>query len=297
MRKCTYEEQAVSIIIGALMLTVIVVSAATAFAVFTSQKQKELQEAQYASLQRDLEQLAITRISTIHYNSSNHLENISCSIVSLHADDSRIISMSLNGNYLRYFHLTRQDYTLEEWKINSTTGEYVLQSVTDSQGAVIYNGSTSFNTSNEKYSYYPLTVLSRERVLLTIDNASSTSVFLIRHILSNDAITLSVYTSLTNEFSKTFYPPTAIIRLITESQWNSTSNDYESVIILDGSLSDHPSLDAYIVSWIWTVDGNPLSTSGRKIRAPDSLLIGNHNITLSVTDNFGMNSTSTITYP
>lgn len=297
MRRLQKDQQAISIIIGALMLTVIVVSAATSFAVFTSQKQKELQDADFAKLRRDLEEIAITSISDITYQSvPAHLETISFIITNLHAADSTISSLSINGNYLRQFYLIRQDLSVEEWKINSTTGHYELKTMTSSLGAQIYNG--TLNESNKKYAYYPLTIASRERVVLCITNASTTGLFLIKEIYKNDAITFSLYTSLTKEFTKTFIPPTAIIRVITESQWNSTTNDYKSLLILDGSLSDHPGEDAYILSWNWSIDGVLLSNLGRKVRAPDSLLVGpNHTLTLTVTDNFGMTATSTITYP
>jgi hypothetical protein len=150
----------------------------------------------------------------------------------------------------------------------------------------------------QKYKIQPK-IRPREQIKLTIYDIENNTVGTIgKTITENEAITLHIFTSVTNIFSKTFYPPTSIIRVITESQWNSSSNDFKSVLILDGSLSDHPSEDAYILSWNWTINGISLTNNGRKVRAPDTLSSGmNHNITLTVTDNFGMRGISTITYP
>jgi hypothetical protein len=111
-----------------------------------------------------------------------------------------------------------------------------------------------------------------------------------------------------NTFSKIFIPPTAIIIITTESQWDPTippSGDFTGVLILDGSLSDHPG-DGYIKKWSWTITQTAgpgivepqYDTIGRKIRAPDYLTDGDtYDIVLTVEDNYGMTGSITIQYP
>ena len=64
--------QGVSVVIGALMLTVIVVTAATSFALFTAQKQEEIQNVEYQNTIKNLEKLSIN-----YFNFNNTAINIS----------------------------------------------------------------------------------------------------------------------------------------------------------------------------------------------------------------------------
>jgi hypothetical protein len=266
-------DEAVSIIIGALMLTVIVVSAATAFALFTSQKQKELQTAEFSKLQRDLEKLEVLEIFQPQYD-TNSLTNLSMKIGNMHTKQSMITSLRLNGYLLKEFIVQRQNLSNETWELNFTTGIYEL------------------NNSTMKY---PLQLLSQERVTITITNTTTCLLKPVTETITTyDPLTIEITTTLSNTFSKTFYPPTAIIQIITESQWDPSTGDYKDFLILDGSSSDHPG-DAYIISWKWMID-NSTNLHGRKVRAPD-LTTGSHTITLTVTDNFGMRNSYTIPYP
>jgi hypothetical protein len=267
------------------MLTLIVVTAATAFAIFTSQKQKEIQDADLYNTQRNLEQIEILGIEQIIYDTTTgNLINISFNIGSMHAKDSLITSLSLNGYLLKNFNLTRQNLSSESWKLNFTTGIYEKVGI----GSDIY---------------YPLTILAHERVILTIDNVTinNTSWSLLKpknvNITANDPLQCDISTNLVNTFSKTFIPPTAIIQIVTESQWNSTGLKYEPFLILDGSLSDHPG-SGQIIRWDWTFNHTILPLSGRKIRAPDELTDGTpYTITLMVTDLYGMSGSASINYP
>jgi FlaG/FlaF family flagellin (archaellin) len=114
------------------------------------------------------------------------------------------------------------------------------------------------------------------------------------------SLTLSILTSQTNIFERTFIPPTSIIRIITETEWNNITSSYEDFLILDGSLSDHPTENGYIKKWNWEIDGPTFNTtlSGRKIRAPDELTNGDtYNVILEVIDNFGMIGSSQVIHP
>jgi hypothetical protein len=276
MKTLQEDRTGVSVIIGALMLTLIVVTAAASYSIFIAERQKSIQENELYQLQKNQEDIAIINMKPI-YNNSDILGNVSFTIGSMHTRDSAITSVSINGHLLKHFNLTRQNNAKEEWDLNLSTGIYELNGTGDDV-------------------YYPLEILSYERVTLTV-NVSSESQDLLKkvdeEININEPIILEISTSLINTFYQAFIPPTAIILVSTESLWNGT--DYEEYIILDGSLSDHPS-DGYITQWNWTIknaSSNPLyswNKIGRKIRAQfnASQSYVDYIITLEVTDNFGM---------
>ncbi|MEM0466509.1 MAG: hypothetical protein QXX20_02755 [Candidatus Thermoplasmatota archaeon] len=376
MQRFHHATQAVSIIIGALMLTVIVVSAATAFAVFTSQKQKELLEAEYAKLKRDLEELKILSMSNPSYEStSQQLKSITFTIANLHADDSIITSLQINTNYIRHFVVQRYDTTQEEWQISSATGAFLLGGLyaldsTPTQNPYIFfdknndhtysigdiildldydnngidaqptytdkGGLIAYDTMNEPYIFHDANdnkkydssnddlidknpdnngnladpndgdpgkqmfpeinqrfkIQSREQILINISNIQ-TDVYLTTPIYQNDAITFSLYTSLVKEFTKTFIPPTAIIKIDVESLPGG-----KSYYVLDGSASDHPG-DGYIIKWNWNVTNiskqppnNYQHFAGRKTQIDPNFGFNpttyKYWVNLTVSDNYGM---------
>jgi hypothetical protein len=106
-------------------------------------------------------------------------------------------------------------------------------------------------------------------------------------------ITVKLLTILGNTFEKTFYPPTAIIKIDIES----FPPDYSNIYILDGSLSDHPG-DDYIVKWEWNITNmsSPITylypePFGRKAQVVNTSFFCTsytYWINLTVTDNYGM---------
>lgn len=144
--------------------------------------------------------------------------------------------------------------------------------------------------------YYPLKILSYETLTIYVYNVSNCVAKPTTDIIAqNTPITLEIITGLTNTFEKTFYPPTSIIKITTESQWDYTSQNYTDFYILDGSLSDHPG-DGYIVNWDWFIQpesATSFAKTGRKIRADPPL----DWINLTVIDNYGMIGTSTLNIP
>jgi len=112
-------------------------------------------------------------------------------------------------------------------------------------------------------------------------------------------IFLDLFTAYSNDFTKDFYPPTSIISINTESQWDSLANKFTAYLILDGSQSDQPG-DGSIVKWSWTVEdsvGTNHTLDGRKVHFdPIVGVTGNYTITLQVQNVNGMVGTSTTTY-
>ncbi len=112
----------VSVVIGALMLTLIVVTAAVSFAVFTAQKQEELQKAEYAELLRELEEIDIGKIVDLDYDINGELSTIDFNIASKHTRSSEIVVMKLNDNIISDFQVTSlYDDQTQGW---SLSGKY-----------------------------------------------------------------------------------------------------------------------------------------------------------------------------
>jgi len=93
MRKIVNEDRGVSVIIGALMLVVITVSAAVAFAAFVSQQQANYQQSQTLAQQTELERLVVTKIG---FDSSGFVN--SSTIQNTGVNDANIWSFQINDN-------------------------------------------------------------------------------------------------------------------------------------------------------------------------------------------------------
>jgi len=390
MKKIPNNHLGVSPIIATIMLTLIVVVAASTFAIFIAQQQEEYQEAEKAKLQRELENIRIMGIENIEYNSSDYLHNVEFIITNLNDEDSIITNLHLNNYVIKQFIITNQDTSKKEvWNLDYTNGKFtqnavyandsnlgepyifndvnydsnysenesiidrdpdldnVLASPTEGNFGYLYaiddsgepylfrdfntNKTYDQNNSNETIkhddidydnktanpkdgdigSFYPgyqnLQIDANEHIYIEVkDIEKKDNVIIPEHekISLNDAITFEISTRLLNTFERTFYPPTAIIKVTTESQWNSTAGSYTDFIILDGSSSDHPDENAFIVNWTWTIENytNPdtfnWSGKGRKLRAEfdDSKSDAKYWIILQVTDNYGMANIEKIKY-
>jgi hypothetical protein len=125
LRQFRKDVHGVSVIIGALMLTLIVVTAAVSFAIFTAQKQEELQKAEFAKLLIDSEEISIVGIENMEYNSSSYnLSDVTFVVSSQHLRESKISGFTLNDIVFRRFHIEREDTTKETW--NFTRGKFRL---------------------------------------------------------------------------------------------------------------------------------------------------------------------------
>lgn len=379
------DTQGISVIIGALMLTLIVVSAATAFAIFTSQKQKEIQDSEYYKLQRDLEDIDIQSIQYLDYGSPpNTLEKMKLKISNIHSDESVIAAIYINNELLERFKIERYSLVNEWWDLDHTDGTYkraglyALDSLGEpyifndnnenhqyDSGEIILDGDVDNNLidaipsngelgglysddiANEPFYFQDIDddrlytnpgdiiinddpdndgtpaaptggeyglrhtisdisdikLNSREYISLSLEKISK-DLLTPLNIFTNDAITIKTYTKLQNNFEKTFIPPTSIIQITTEAQWDPILPGYTGFIILDGSLSDHPG-DGYIKKWTWDITEQPSGTGdppttliGRKVKAPSYITDGDtYNIVLNVEDNYGMTGSSLLSYP
>ena len=133
------QTEGVSVIIGALMLTLIVVGAAASFAIFTGQKQAELQEAQLENQRRAQENIGIFALDNLNYNSTDDLDAITVNIGSLHTISSEIRKIMINGEQINFFEINRQNGTREWWWLNTSAGFYELSKIEGQNGEISYD--------------------------------------------------------------------------------------------------------------------------------------------------------------
>jgi hypothetical protein len=269
MRKVRDDEAGVSEIVGALLLTLIVVMAAASFAVFVSQRQSEIQEQRLLENKRALENVRIMGIKPTADGAGTSWIKLNFTIASIHNEISRVTRIDINGYAVKEFDLLR---------FNASAGSYEWASL----------------SYNDRFEISPLERLNLvvETPMDLFDSAAS--------LLTSDSLKIEIYTAFLNSFNRVFMPPTAIARIITEVQWDSGSADYKPFLILDGTYSVLYN-DTYAVEWDWTIlgddDGDGVfgetgevnaTRSGVKSAADFPVTGITYKITLNITDNNGM---------
>jgi FlaG/FlaF family flagellin (archaellin) len=303
MRAIKNNFRGVSNVIGALMLTLIVVGAATSFALFVSQRQEMQQESELSKVQKELENIDILNIEP-EYDSSEKLEKLNFSIVNVNKDSVRVTGIWINKYpyYKKDVNITiiRGNGCKQNWSFDDTNQLRGLSEDCNISGTPVWKNLTKiYNRDDEEWvdRYVRLDLEAYETVKFVFDNISNQISFF--DASQNEPLTIKIYTSRGNIFEKTFYPPSSVIRLITDTE-EDPPGTFKDFVILDGSLSDHPGDNAYIQDWEWDIisqgTGSTHVVSGRIARAPDEIMTDIWNITLTVKDNFGMIGKSTVEY-
>lgn len=262
MRRLLNDKRGVSEIVGALMLTLIVVVAAGSFAVFVSQKQQSAQDQQLYDQQRQQEALAITGLKPVRNLTTGNFDQLNFTVASNHNLDSKVLKLTINNHVARDFWI---------WKIG--------------QGAVKLNWTSNFVIGPQEQLCINITPI----------NLFETGI----NFKATGYVEISISTGFQNSFTHVFMPPSAVISLSTETQWNASSNNYTDYLILDGSRSTAQA-DSFIVSYRWHIENatdssNNLSFNGMKARA-DFPTKGANLVSLTVEDNHGMISVDSVMY-
>ena len=267
MRLIRRSGRAISEIVGALMLVLIVVVAATSLAIFVASYQKQLQAEQAVTQQRSLEHLTVLHALPTLASAGTNWSALNFSLASLYINPSTVTEITLNDQPLRQY---------SAWTLDLASGKFVA--------VVVGPGGQ-------------LTLAPREQVNVLVDlNASSAnfSFYDARFVLhTTDYVKIDVFTQLLNDFNRVFIPPTAIA-LVTPLQTLNGAN-FTTVPVLDGSQS-FPPANGSIVAWIWQVSPDNVSASGEKAVVAFNGSVALHTIRLLVTDNDGLISTDTILY-
>lgn len=247
------------------MLTVIVVVAAGSFAVFVSERQKQVQDQQMYQLDKQQELLVINSLRPSMSLGNNQFTDLNFTVTSEDQQESHVTEITVNGLVLRQFDVYSLDRS-GNWErhtllwngtfvINATEQLFVNVNTTD-----FFQGSPSFDVTR--------------------------------------GISMEITTSYQNSFSRVFMPPSAIIAITNEALWNGTSQNYTTYLVADGSGSTAQG-GATLVYYNWTVTlrggSAPIALYGLKtiIQFP---VAGNFVITLTVTDSDGMVGVGSLSY-
>ena len=261
----------VSEVVGALILVLIVVVAATAFAVFVADRQDAYQRNQTIQDRSDNEKIGISSISLQENLAGTEWFEIGLIITSFHEGTSYIRMISINEHVVEQFDIMKNGVLLETGTDYASWGR--LNS-TEQVTIIVYPDTYFFGGDKD--------------------------------IALTSYLNIKISTSYGNSFNRNFLPPSPVFVVRTQTEWDAGSGTYISVPVLDGSLSDHPGVGGEILSWDWTIsydnDGDPgtpdleFTLNGRMVRVTFPMTPMTYTIRLDVADQFGMRSTTSSTY-
>lgn len=270
------DRSGVSEVVGAIMLVLIVVMAASSFAIFISQYQESAQAQRLDDQRRAQEDLKVISIVPVPDADGSKWESFNFTIASLHNERSEITRITLNDHTVREFTVWRESpYTLEIM-------------------------GTEMDHSN------PLFLEPREQISISVDLGNSQALYDAAAFSTGSYVKIDLFTDWLNSFSKSFAPPSSVATHSPGSWYNVLNGQYEYYVTLNGRSS--VAYDgAYIMSWNWTVKStnitDPMDTSdiiwvttGSVCRVDFPFKDAFNEVTLTVTDNFGMIGRSTIMF-
>lgn len=262
------------------MLVLIVVASLSAFFVFISDKQQDLQEQDRYETRKGLESIGISFIGPSETGASDgDWEQVLVSLASLHQERTNITTIYINDKPVKniyYYNTVTSDYDIQ----------YKMEDGLKMEGRDV----TEFRV-----------------YLLDVDFYTTAPV-----ILTTDYIKLDLFTTYSNSFSRTFTPPQAIFVIDVDSYWDAGTTSFKEMVVLDGSRAYHTDPEMYIVQWMWDVLGDDdndgtfgeageesFTIYGEKTRIDDDLTAPTgsyHQIALTVYDNMGLIGTETFIY-
>jgi hypothetical protein len=167
------DNRGVSVVVGALMLIIIVVTAASALALFVSGMQKEEIERRSHIAAVGNEELEVSYIDLTAGNNTGNLSLMNITILNLNVKDAYVTEIGVNGRYAINCTVDGENITLTK------------RILVPAAGSKEVDLNLTANSS---------------------DFATSPSVRV------KEPVTIRLITSLTNSFERTFKPPTPIIR-------------------------------------------------------------------------------------
>jgi hypothetical protein len=213
------DDAAMSEVVGALMLVLIVTSAASAFAVFTNKQRERTEGQKQLEQSRALEKLLILSVEPTVDAAEAEWTKLSFTVLSQHVKDSEIVGLEVGGFPLQQVHLKRADSTTE----------------------LVDFGTTPPGTAK---------VQARERFQLLIDLAADAAAPI--HVPVDASLTLRIGSSRLNTFERAFLPPMAI-GLVDVKTVAAGGSGYRNYAILDASQSDVADPSTKIIKWEWSI--------------------------------------------
>lgn len=232
MRSFRGNRRGLAEIVGTLMLVVIVVAAATAFSFFVASYQKQVQNEETLTHNKNLENVRILALVPTE-GASSTLTSLLVEVASLDVNPIDVYDVTLDGNAVTYYN------------------------VTNSAGVLLGSGCLNGNPFPPSSTSCSLDLPAEAQVYLQLDlnplDVSRTGVYSFPFSASPESLNESslmnfkIYTSLGNEFVQSFVPPVALAGVTFVSSYP----------ILDGSDSYQPSTgtteNVSIDMWQWSV--------------------------------------------
>jgi len=272
------------------MLILIVVAAAVALAAFVAGYESQYLSEQAAAHNKALENLQIISLSPIVNATAgaDNYSNISVVIGSLDVQNTTVKEITLNGLPVAFFEVgplgSSGRIPVCLLCVNTTTyGGVAVQP--DFQLAADEQANISFN-------------------LLTWNGGGRFwgGMFTPYDLVYDHYVTIGIYTLLGNDFTRSFYPPTAVV--LTEQSEDYIDGTETPTVVLDGTHTIPPT-NSTIVSWSWSIYPNLVATNG-----PPEMLSGeeqlipqaefntsvSYTISLTVTTADGLVGAATVCY-
>jgi hypothetical protein len=261
MKAIFKDDNAVSVIIGAMLLILITVVAAASLAVIVSEAQKKDMERKDYQSRVDTEQLKISSIDLYDPDNDGKWNSIDINVMNLNIDDSNVIALSINDKYALRYVCDGKTYDVHQRLLIPAASNKIIK-------VDLINDFTP------------------------IDPSPCPTPTPVPYNIANDtSIKIKLITSYINEFNKTYKPPNALSKVKIESEYIGVADrDY---LMLDGSESYD---DGQIVEYIWNIEESVIPHRTYDARGKNVQFISNScgplKISLTVKDDTGMISTS-----
>lgn len=265
MRKLRGDRAGMSEIVGALMLTLVVVVAASSFAVFVSEKQKSVQEQELYNLRKSQESIQIIDFMLNYTATGAEYWDLNFTITSNHARESQVTKVTINGHVASEFYV---------WRINRTSANWEEEALSWSED---------------------FKVQAKEQLYLRLNrtNLFETDV----HFLNGTFVKLEVFTVLLNSFTRVFMPPDAVMSIRMESLWDGSA--FRNYIVLDGSGSQAQD-GAFMTMYRWDITRISDLTSQRVTGMKASYVFPttgeSYWVNLTVMDDHGLMGSDSVEY-
>jgi len=279
-RRLGSDDRAVSEIVGALLLIVIVASAAFGLGVFLSAQAKATEAQKAAELQKSLEKLEVAAIRPVDAldaacasGSDGTWDALNVTVRSDHLHDSRIIGLRVNGHPARFVTVlgTTYDFDVAGTSIPLAARASLTLQLTD----VDPHASGGACPPTPDYSLFG-------------DRASQA-------LATSDALEVTVETDLLNDFTRVAVPPSAVAALEAAPGLNATYS-------LVGTASTAAE-GSYLVRWTWDVWQDTCVTGANHLgplwghRVERTFTMGQvYCARLTVTDQDGLWATTDVTF-
>jgi hypothetical protein len=271
------------------MLILIVVAAAIALAAFVAGYESQYLAEQASAHNKALENLQVISLTpTVNViPGADNYTNLSVVVGSLDVQNTTVKEITLNGLPLAFYTVTALGASSSDQicllcgnmtKVDGVLTQPDFQLAPDEQATVSFN-------------------------LLTWNPATQVTggEFAPYSLPFDHFITIGMYTLLGNDFTRSFYPPTAIA--LTEQSQDYIDGKEVPTVVLDGSHTIAPT-NGTIVSWSWSiypapgpVNGTPDVLSGvEQVLPQTSLQNDSYTISLTVTTSDGLIGVATVCY-